>query len=147
MTTFQGRAASLAVPLGGAGFLVLVALLGLVIITVDGPLAMHGINERVCIFLGVLFALACALALTRVGLKDFYSEVRVGPDGVQARGPRAHLSLGWSEVKRVVEHSLGASLLLTDGSEIDFGPSLTDFEKVGPCLRTHFDNFKKEKTR
>lgn len=147
MTTFHGRTSSLAVPLSGAGFLVLVALLGLIIITIDGPLAMHGINERVCVFLGVLFALACAGALARVGLKDYFSEVKIGPDGVSARGPLAHLSLGWVEVKRVVEHSLGASLLLKDGSEIDFGPSLTEFERIGPCLRTHFDNFKKEQTQ
>ncbi|MGE0493920.1 MAG: hypothetical protein AB7S38_32225 [Vulcanimicrobiota bacterium] len=144
MTTFHGRASSLAVPMGGAGFLVLLAVLGLIIITLDGPLAMHGINERVCVLLGVLFALACAGALARVGLKDYYAQVSIGPDGVSARGPLAHLSLGWVEVKRVVEHSLGASLLLKDGSEIDFGPSLAEFEGIGPCLRTHFDNFKKE---
>ncbi len=143
MRVFRGQPSSLALP--GAAALVcgLIAVSGVVLALLDGPLQVIGYNEKVALLIGSGFFLMCGVTALKVGLNGYYSTVTVDRNGVVAVGPLSSRRLKWSEVKRVVPLSLGASLTLTDNRELEFGPSLAEYDQLADCLRHQFEAYKK----
>lgn len=120
----------MAVPFGLGGFFMLLGLFGLFMSLAAGIRKTPSPVHLLCMILIALFLCFCGLSFIRVGSRGFIKEVVVTADNLVVHKVGREDAFLWAEIKTLASTDTGLNLRMLSGAEVEFGPSLENFDSL-----------------